>query len=60
MGPLSSGVPDLGVVGSELAGDPLEAELCDGVLVPSTDSAEELPFLRSLFSTSPSGRFDVW
>jgi len=34
-------LPDRGVVGSELVGDPLETDPCDGVLVPSIESARD-------------------
>jgi len=43
MGPLSSGVPDRGVLGSEVLGDPLVVEVCEDVVeAPSIESTDDL------------------
>lgn len=34
-------LPDRGVLGSELFGDPLDVDVCDGVEAPSLESMDE-------------------
>ena len=46
----SSCLPDRGVLGSELLGDPLDVDVCDGVEAPSLESTDEAFTPKSLKS----------
>lgn len=53
-------LPDRGVLGSELLGDPLDVDVCDGVEAPSLESIDDVLRATSSAKSPPMGKCELY